>query len=130
MAILTALVAWPFSFWMVSKKKVGWAALGSVVGAIALFIAFPAILNTDAIKADQEILWIIALLGVVITLAAVAWAKFPTVLIGFGITLAMWALFRSVPTFPPAFDHLGANLAKASSITWYAITTFFKEVSK
>jgi hypothetical protein len=112
------------------KKKAGWAILPSIIAAIAMFIAYPDMLQPNWLSLPELGTMIVGLLGIIVMLAAFAFKKVPKVLVVFGIVMIMWAAFRLIPSLPPAFANLAPKLGDTGLNLWDTVTSFFKEAFK
>ena len=106
-----------------------WALLGSVVTAVALFIAFPTLLSPSTVNISEAGNWIACVIGLAIVVLAMTSQKIHTSLVLLGVILLFWGLFRNIPSLPPAFKHLGLNL----HVVWIelvkAVTDFYNDVT-
>lgn len=108
------------------KKNVALAAFSAIIGAIALFIAFPSLLSFGGAMSPIALL-VVGLIGLVILLSAFASKKTPTgVFLLIGAIMIAWALFRWLPSGPAAFQYLGAHVTTAGNELWDGIKGFFK----
>jgi hypothetical protein len=128
-AIFVAIIFLLAALLLAAKNKIGFAALASFVGAIALFIAYPESLFPDFLNMGTTETIIALLLGLVVLLGTLALKWMPNVLAVIAMVAIMWAICRLVPALPPAFEDAAPALGGAVSDIWDALVDLVRSAT-